>query len=125
MTSENINIGEAELEIMKVLWKAGEPVNLNYITKAVASKNWKRTTISTYLTRLADKGAILAEKQAGLYFYSPLISAKEYRKSQTKKLVKRLYNGSIKELAVSLFEDEKLSAEDLRELRAIFDEKEL
>ena len=62
MTSGNINIGEAELEIMKVLWKAGEPVNTQYINEAVEEKGWKRTTISTFLTRLVDKGAVSSEK---------------------------------------------------------------
>ena len=124
MTSGNINIGEAELEIMKALWKAGEPVNTQYINEAVEEKGWKRTTISTFLTRLVDKGAVLSEKRGKLYYYTPLISQKEYRRSQTKNLIMSLYNGSVKDLAVSLFEDERLSEDDIKELRAIFDDKE-
>ncbi len=125
MTSGNINIGEAELEIMKVLWKAGEPVNTQYINEAVEEKGWKRTTISTFLTRLVDKGAISSKKCGKLYYYTPLISQKEYRHSQTKNLIMSLYNGSVKDLAVSLFEDEKLSDDDIKELKAIFDDKEV
>lgn len=125
MTSGNINIGEAELEIMKVLWKAGEPVNTQYINEAVEEKGWKRTTISTFLTRLVDKGAVFSEKCGKLYYYTPLITQKEYRKSQTRNLIMSLYNGSVKDLAVSLFEDEKLSDDDIKELRAIFDDKEV
>jgi len=125
MTSENINIGEAELEIMKVLWKAGEPVNTQHINEAVEEKGWKRTTISTFLTRLVDKGAISSEKCGKQYYYAPLISQKEYRKSRTRNLIMSLYNGSVKDFAVSLFEDEKLSEDDIKELRAIFDDKEV
>lgn len=124
MTSKNRSLGEAELEIMKVLWKAGEPVNTQYINKAVEEKGWKRTTISTFLTRLVEKGAISSEKRGNSYYYAPLISQKEYRKSQTKNLIMSLYNGSVKDLAVSLFEDEKLSEEDLKELKAIFEDRE-
>ncbi len=124
MTSKSYNIGEAELEIMKVLWTAGNPVNTQYISKAVAEKGWKRTTISTFLTRLVQKGALSCEKQGKFYYYTPLISQSEYRMSQTKHLIKDLYNGSIKEFAVSLFEEEKLSASDIQELKAIFEEKE-
>ncbi len=43
---------------MKVLWKAGEPVNTQYINEAVKEFGWKRTTISTFLARLVGKGAV-------------------------------------------------------------------
>ncbi|MCI9627115.1 MAG: BlaI/MecI/CopY family transcriptional regulator [Clostridia bacterium] len=124
MTSKSNTIGEAELEIMKVLWRAGKPVNTQYINEAVEEKGWKRTTISTFLTRLVQKGALSCEKQGKFYYYTPLISQSEYRMSQTKHLIKSLYNGSVKEFAVSLFEEETLSAGDIRELKAIFEDKE-
>lgn len=122
MSIGDINIGEAELEIMKAIWRAGEPVNTQYISDAVEEKGWKRTTISTFLTRLVDKGALASEKRGKLYYYTPLISKKEYRKSKTKNLISSLYNGSVKDFAVALFEEEKLSEEDIKELRAIFDD---
>lgn len=122
MASKNYSIGEAELEIMKVLWNASKPVNTQYINEAVAQHDWKRTTISTFLTRLVQKGALTCEKQGKFYYYTPLISRSEYRRTQTKNLIKNLYNGSVKEFAVSLFEDEKLSDNDIKELKAIFEE---
>lgn len=118
-----LNISDAELEIMKVLWNAKEEVTTQYINKAVAEHGWKRTTISTFLTRLVDKKAVSAEKRGSVYYYTPRISQKEYRKMQTKNLIKSLYNGSIRELAVSLFTEEKLSEEDIKELRAIFNKE--
>lgn len=124
MSIKNINIGESELEIMKVLWKAKEPVNTQYISEAVEEKGWKRTTISTFLVRLVEKGALSVEKSGKLYYYSPLISQKDYRKSQTRNLIASLYNGSLKDFAVSLFEEQTLSDEDIKELKAIFEDKE-
>lgn len=121
---KNISIGDAELEIMKVIWKAKAPVTSLDIGKEVEEKGWKKTTIATFLTRLAEKGAIFAEKQGKLYYYSPLITEKEYRKSQTKNLIKSLYNGSVRDFAVAFFEEQKLSDEDIAELRAIFEDKE-
>ena len=121
---KNISIGDAELEIMKVIWNAKEPVTSLYIGKEVEDKAWKKTTIATFLTRLVDEGALSAEKQGKLYYYTPLITEKEYRKSQTKNLIKTLYNGSIRDFAAALFEEQKLSTEDIRELRAIFEDKE-
>ena len=121
---KNISIGDAELEIMKVIWKAKEPITSLDIGKEVEDRGWKKTTIATFLTRLVEKGALSAEKQGKLYYYTPLITEKEYRKSQTKNLIKTLYNGSVRDFAVSFFEEQKLSDDDIKELRSIFEDKE-
>ena len=124
MSQDSITIGDAELEIMKVIWKAGVPINSTSISEAVKDKGWKRTTISTFLARLVEKGALSAEKKGKLFYYTPLISARSYKKSQIKAMIKNLFDGSAGALAVSLFEDEKFTDKDLRELKAIFEDKE-
>ncbi len=120
---KDISIGSAELEIMKVIWKAKEPITSLQIGKAVENMGWKKTTIATFLTRLAEKGVLSAEKRGKLYYYTPLISEKDYRKAQTKNLISTLYNGSVKEFAASFFEEQTLSDKEIEELRAIFDDK--
>ena len=125
MAQRNINISEAELEVMKVIWNEKRPVTSLDICEAFETKGWKKTTIGTFLTRLVEKGALSAEKQGKLYYYTPLISQKEYRKSQTKNLISSLYNGSVKDFAVSLFEEQSISDEELKELKAIFVDKEV
>jgi len=121
---KDITIGESELEIMKVLWKAKEPITSVEISQAVAERGWKKTTIATFLTRLVEKGAVAANKQGKLYYYTPLLTAKAHRRAQTRHLIMSLYNGSVKDFAVSLFEEEKLSEGDIQELRALFEDKE-
>lgn len=120
---KNISIGDAELEIMKVIWKAKAPITSLDIGKKVENKGWKKTTIATFLTRLVEKGALSAEKQGKLYYYTPLISETEYKKLQTKNLIKTLYNGSVRDFAVSFFEEQNLSDKDIQELKAIFEDK--
>ena len=63
MCTKGINIGEAELEIMKAIWRAEEPIGSAAIGEAVKDKGWKRTTIATFLAHLAEKGAIGAERR--------------------------------------------------------------
>lgn len=121
---KSISIGDAELEIMKAVWRAKKPVTSVEIGEAVEEKDWKKTTIATFLSRLVEKGALSAEKEGKVYYYTPIISQKEYRKSQTKNLIKNLYNGSVKDFALALFEEQKLSVEDIEELKQIFEDKE-
>lgn len=120
----NINLGEAELEIMKVVWKANEPIGSTAIGKAVEEKGWKRTTIATFLARLVEKGALSAERRGKAWYYTPILTAKEYKKSQVKSLIKNLFEGSAQNLVASLFEEETFSDKDIKELRAIFEDKE-
>lgn len=124
MSAETINIGEAELEIMKVVWKANEPIGSAAIGKAVEGKGWKRTTIATFLARLVEKGALSAERRGKAWYYTPLLTAKEYKKSQVKHLIKTLFDGSAQNLVASLFEEETFSEKDIKELKAIFEDKE-
>lgn len=118
---KDFSLGEAELEIMKVLWKAGRSVNTQFINKAVEEKGWKRTTISTFLTRLAQKGAIEGEKSGNTYYYKALISEKEYRRLKSRSLITSLFGGSAKDLTAALVEDGELSMEDIDELRSLID----
>lgn len=120
MSIKNINIGDGELEVMKVIWEKGKEVSTGEITKAVEEKGWKRTTVSTFLTRLVDKGALSSRKEGNFYYYSALISKKDYCSVKTKSLISTLFDGSAKELCASLFQDGNLSENDIRELRAIF-----
>lgn len=121
---KKINIGDAELEIMKVIWKSKKPMTSVDIALAVEDRGWKKTTIATFLTRLTEKGALLSEKQGKLYYYTAVITEKEYKRSQVRNLIKTLYNGSAREFALSFFDEKLLSDKDVEELRAIFDEWE-
>lgn len=121
---KNITLGDAELEIMKVIWRAEGPITSVEIGKAVEEKGWKKTTIATFLVRLVEKGALDAERQGKLYYYTPILQESDYKKIQIKNLIKNLYNGSVKEFAVSFFEEQELSDADIKELRAFWDDKE-
>ncbi len=124
MFRTDISIGEAELEIMKVIWNARKAISAAEIGNAVQAHGWKRTTIATFLARLVEKGAISAEKCGKAMYYTPIISAAEYKKAQVKNLVRNVFDGSAGALVASLFEEKALSEEDICELRAIFGGKE-
>ena len=119
-----VTIGDAELEVMKVIWKSKEAISSPEICKAVEAHGWKRTTVMTFLARLTEKGAISAKKHGKAMYYTPIITAKEYKKTQVKNLLKNVFDGSAQALVASLFEETKLSDNDIAELKAIFNNKE-
>ena len=59
-----------------------------------------------------------------MLYYTPIITAKDYKKTQVKSLIKNLFDGSAGNLVASLFEEEQFSEKDIQELKAIFEKKE-
>ena len=53
------NVSDAELEILEVLWTAGEPLNTAQIRSMLEeNKSWERTTVLTLIQRLVKKGML-------------------------------------------------------------------
>lgn len=118
---EKRDISEAELEIMQALWRRKEAVTAQSVAEALEKKAWKYSTIATLLGRLVEKGAVTYEKRGRFYYYTPLLGEREYRQAQTKKLVARLYGGSVKNLVVSLFENNTLTEQEIAEIKRKFE----
>jgi BlaI family penicillinase repressor len=114
---KKFEITESELEIMKVLWAKTMPMSVQDVCEELVNKEWKYSTVATFLGRMAKKGAVEGTKKGYSYYYKPLLDENEYKISQAKKVVSKLYNGSVKNLVVSLFENKELSDEDIAELK--------
>lgn len=113
-------ISDAELEILEVLWEAGEALNANEIRLRLnAKKDWERTTVLTLIRRLLDKGVIAQEKRE-VYYYTPCVERSDYVKEETKSFLNKFFKGNARNLAAALIEDEGLSREDIEELRGYF-----
>lgn len=116
------NISESEYEIMKILWKKENPMSLGEILSELDGK-WVRNTVGTLLSRLVTKEAVGFEKHGKGNLYYPLIKEEDYSMSETKSLLSKLYDGSIKNLVACLYENKELSEDDIDELRKIINGK--
>ena len=117
---KDTKISDAELEILEVLWAAGDALNANEIRARLnQKKDWERTTVLTLIRRLLDKGMIAQEKRK-VYYYSPLVERNDYVKEETKSFLNKFFKGNVRNLAAALIEDENLSREDIEELRVYF-----
>ena len=114
-------ISEAELEVMQILWEADEPLTVQLVCDRLPSGKWAYKTVGTLLVRMEEKGAVISEKRGRANFYTPVLDREEYTRAKTKDFVSKLYNGSVKELAVSLFKSEDMTEADIAEIRKMFD----
>lgn len=121
MKKELFQLSNSELEVMQVLWDAGEPKNTKEICSALApEKEWKYTTVSTLLGRMQEKGAISHEKRGKFFYYSPTIERSEYQKSRTHDFLNRMFGGSAKNMVAALIDDEDITQEEIEEIRSLF-----
>ena len=110
----------SELEVMKLLWQSNRALSIpEFREELQKSKGWEPATIKTLVGRLVSKGVIRQEKR-NIYYYSPLISEKEYNAWATSDLIKRLYNGSARKLVSALVHSDDLTKEDIEELQKMF-----
>ncbi|MBR2992259.1 MAG: BlaI/MecI/CopY family transcriptional regulator [Clostridiales bacterium] len=113
-------ITDSELEVMKLLWRAKDALPVTVIReKLQESKGWEPATIKTLIARLVSKGAVRQEKR-NVFYYSPVITEKEYSSWATKDLIARIYNGKARDLIASLVSSDGLSQDDIAELRDMF-----
>ncbi len=110
----------AELEVMQTLWNNNRPMRVQDVCDALKDSKWEYRTVATLLIRMREKGAVVCEKRENINYYTPVLDKERYTKSQTKSFVQKLYNGSVKDLAVSLFRSEEMSREDIEEIRKMF-----
>ncbi len=114
-------ISEAEYEVMKIVWKYA-PVSTNEITeKLLRTTAWSPKTIQTLIKRLVAKGALTYEKQSRMFVYTPLINENEYVRQESSSFLKRFYDGNITTMLSAYIKDEKLSKEEIEQLRSILE----
>ncbi|CAH0122147.1 Penicillinase repressor [Paenibacillus sp. CECT 9249] len=118
-------LSDTEMELMGVIWECDPPVTSTELLQIFAQrgKEWKAQTISTFLSRLVDKGALETTKHGRTNKYVPLISPKDYKLAETQHVLDGLYQGSVKNLIAALYDGDKLSDEDIAELKQWFSEK--
>ncbi|ACV62866.1 transcriptional repressor, CopY family [Desulfofarcimen acetoxidans DSM 771] len=118
-----VNITNAEMEIMRIVWDSGERLTTKDIMEKLPGK--KTTTILTLAGRLIDKGVLKSVKlgRSHAHEYWAEISEEDYQKLQTRNFIRSIYNGSAKSLISTLFQDENLTEEDIAELRAFIEKQ--
>ncbi len=112
-------ISEAESQIMEALWRK-EPLSGEQIFAKVGPANdWAPATVKTLITRLLKKKAVAGSKGADGYVYRPLIARAAWVQSESQGLLDRLFKGEVAPLVAHFAENEKLSAKDVRQLKAL------
>lgn len=120
-------MSETESEIMEVLWASEGPLSAAQLMEHFATnhgKVWKAQTLSTFLSRLTQKGLLDSLRQGRVVYYHPLQTKAEYLQSITQGILDSMYQGSVKTFFAALCGDKPLAEKERDELRAWLDAQE-
>lgn len=116
-------ISESEWRVMKVLWERS-PLGASEVVEALASgTDWKPKTIKTLLNRLVGKKAVGHEPDGRAYRYFPLVAESDCVREESRSFLQRVYGGAFMPMLAAMLEDQKLSAEQIEDLKKILAKK--
>lgn len=120
MSASGFKISDAELEVMRILWREKQAVSFRDIRMELSNKmGWEKSTIATLLRRLQKKGAISIQEKE-VHYYMPKIAKEDYIMSKKRSLIDKLYDGSTKNFVAALCQSGELTEADIDELKMYF-----
>lgn len=113
---------DSELEIMMIIWDANEPVTSAYICdKLKNKKEWKTTSVLTFLSRLVEKGFLTCTREGKTNVYTIAVGEQEYLEKESRTFLRKLYGNSVTAFVSSLYSSKAIGENDLAELREFID----
>lgn len=112
---------DRELDIMNVLWATGG-ATATEVQRQIADP-LAYNTVLTMLRILEEKGHVRHEEVGRAFRYIPRVARKTAKASAIKRLIRKLFDGEARQLATELVASRSLTDDDLRELRAMLDER--
>lgn len=111
-----------EEEIMQIFWQHG-PLFVKEILDYMPEPKPHINTVSTVVRVLEGKGYVDHEKQGCSYKYHALLLKENYRKTTLREMLKNYFDNSFKNMVSALVEEEKLDAEEVKEVMKIIEKK--
>ncbi len=120
-----MNLSEREWTVLNALWETdgaelGELVNALY-----PQTKWSRNTVLTYLTRMEAKGLVKIDKAVSPHLYRATIDRESCQQKERQSFLNRVYSGSTGDLIAAFLKEERISQEEIENLRKILDDMEV
>jgi predicted transcriptional regulator len=108
---------KAEEQIMQHLWKLGEGSVQEVIASMGGGKQPSRTTVSTVIRLLEEKGVVGHRPSAGRgYIYYPLLKKEDYSHNHLKEFISRYFDNSFTSLVCFFVKENNYSIQELDEM---------
>ena len=112
-----------EEEIMQILWKL-EKAFVKEVLAEIKEDKPHYNTLSTIIRNLEEKGFASHNAFGNTHEYFPVVKMEDYRKRFMNTAIDTYFNSSYKNMVSFFAKEEKISAEELREILAMIEKKQ-
>lgn len=111
-----------EEEIMHILWKL-EKAFVKDVLSEIEYDKPHYNTLSTIIRNLEEKGYVSHNAYGNTHQYFPVVSKEDYRKGFMSNAIENYFNNSYKSMISFFAKEEKISADELREILDMIEKK--
>lgn len=118
-------LSACEAMIMKVIWDQKGDISVPELIDLIQERykrDYKRTTVVTFLTRLNGKGFISSRRAGRISYIHAEKSEEEYKAKLSAREVNFWFDGKPAEFIAALSNNQSLSKEDIKQIRGLLDE---
>lgn len=110
-----------EEEVLHILWHLERAFVKEAVAALPAGNHYN--TVSTIIRNLEDKGYVAHQAFGKTHQYFPIVSKEAYSKEFMQTATQRYFDNSYKNMVSFFAKEEKISAEELREILALIEKK--
>lgn len=118
-----IKISPAEWEVLNVLWDQSPATSTEVYAALADHTEWHQKTVSTFLTRLVEKGILRVHRDGRTNVYAPLKTREQCIRAESDSFMQRVFRGSVGPLLLHFVEGAKLTPEEIRDLERLLKQK--
>lgn len=111
-----------EEEIMQILWKLKKAF-VKEVMAEITEEQPHYNTLSTIIRNLEEKGFVSHNAFGNTHQYFPIVKMEDYRKRFMNTAIDTYFDSSYKNMVSFFAKEEKISAEELREILAMIEKK--
>lgn len=115
---------DAELEILKVLWRRGPSTVREVFDSLSETKQTGYTTVLKFMQIMAEKALVRRDETERAHRYEAALAEEETQRQLVGDLLRRAFDGSAKQLVMQALSSERASAGELEEIRRLLDRLE-
>ena len=113
---------EAELRLMKILWRRGESAVSDLVAAMPAGEPLAYNSVLTTIRILEQKGYVEHRQEGRAFIYRPSVAEAEASRSEVRHMLKRFFGDSREQLLLSLLGDDEITEEELARLKETISE---
>lgn len=108
---------EAELRLMKILWRRGECAVTDLVADLPDGESLAYTSVLTTIRILEQKGYVEHRQEGRAFVYRPCVAELEASRSEVRQVLNRFFGNSRERLLLSLLGDDEITPEELQRMK--------